>query len=200
MTRRSIFLGLVIAAAFIPTAFQLYNIYAAKSALEIKQVYRLPITGFDPRDFSRGRFATVQVDWKPEIRHSQCLSGSKPLSNQYHYCSLCLKKISAEETAVTLFDPHIKGADAGCDEVLPSVRSWSASTSADTMFWVEGGNSRNLRFYLDERLADHVDEALRERTHNFSADVVFSGPNTLILRELYIDGIPHRKFIENKAR
>lgn len=198
MIRRNIFLGAVIIAAIIPTGFQVYTYTKANTAMEQKSTFRLKVAGFDPRDFSRGRFATVEIDWDTQIGDKQCIEtkGTKYNQRLAHACSLCLTKVSASETKNTLVLPQ---NTQHCDQIIAPVALWSNDIDLKR-FYVTEGNSRNIRFYLDERLADKVDTALREREHDFTIDAVFSTPTSIIARELYINGVPHKEFIEQNAK
>lgn len=186
MTRKNIFLILSAFVLFVPTAIHLVNYMNLKNNRQHEIVFRLPAIGYDPRDIIHGRYAMLQIDWKLGAVDPECapLSESTPLMTLPASCGICLKRMNAASTHVSL-----RSANKDCQKFLPLLPG-SNRTSPFVI-----NDAPATKFFLDERIANRVDEALRGRSHQFSVDAIFAGKK-VIFNELYIDNIPHRQFIE----
>ncbi len=196
MLKRSIFTLIVALAVLIPTGINLYQFRTEDKTISSLTSYRLPVSGFDPRDFARGRYATLQIDWQPKRIQDGCLpSDSKnsyfkePLS-----CGFCLSKVSDDQTILQLLPTEALAGNL-CDHTIQPL---TASKFDGKVTFHESDTPTTFRVYLDEKFANQVDKALREGMTQFSADIVFKAGNIPVLRQFYINNRPYDAFFEQQ--
>lgn len=118
-------------------------------------IWRIPVTGADPLDQLRGRYAVVQLDWKLEGPVEECGS----------LCTLCL------ETKGTTVLARVASEVAACPARLDTERSRLDFFPATRPIRREGaaspapqGEARPARFlatvYLPEARADDIETRL----------------------------------------
>ena len=178
---RLIFLTLLALSLFVPTGYQLWRLNAQKAEFESAAVFRQPERGVDPRDPVRGRYAVLQIAWPAMLDKAAACSKNGLM------CALCLRKQSDTETAISVSMENLPDAQP-CDAVI------------DNVFFMESGINDHtpMRVYLDESVADAVDQALRDGKPPFTADIVFTKDKRRVIRQLYMDGQPYIMYLQGR--
>jgi hypothetical protein len=205
MTRSKIIFAALAAALFLPTLVNLYGFFSLSDKAEARPVFRLKLGGFDPRDFSRGRYANLRIEWLPDETEPDCVTPQQtkpdPKTGRLYggqrprlQCQFCITK-TADGATHTAFIPPDEIKKRSCAVVIPRV---TVNFQSNGVTNLQAWHNSMMRFYLDERLADRVDAALRNNKHEFSADVSFDDKLKPYPREFYIDDKPYRDFIEGR--
>lgn len=174
MTRDSRWLQV---AVVVPMLGLLVLVARAEVLLRSGASFRVAIQGYDPRDLLHGHFLQYAFgfEWRGE---STCgaLSGSVPIGLDAS-CCICLTS-DVDATALA------EARQVACDQV----------EACDG--WLRAGPlAPPLRYFVPERQALQLEEALRERSASLS---VSCGPGgEPAIGELYLDGRPWREFIED---
>jgi uncharacterized membrane-anchored protein len=174
MTRESRWLQL---AVILPMLGLLVLVARAEVLLRSGQSFRIAIQGYDPRDLLRGHYLqyTFDFDWHGE---STCgvTSGGLPAGLDSS-CCICL---TADVDSNTLAEAR----QVACDQV---------STCEG---WIEAAAlAPPLRYFVPERQAPELEEALRGRSASLS---VTCGPGgEPAIGELYLDARPWRELIDD---
>src|SRR5690606_32034999 len=124
-----------------------------------RPVFRLPLGGFDPRDFSRGRYANLRIDWQPDETDPDCVTpqaenadpkghSAYPRQRPRLKCQLCLTH-TADGATHTAFIPPATIAKRQCAVVLPNV---GVNFQSNGVTSINAWQHSTMRFYLDERL------------------------------------------------
>lgn len=181
-------------AVFIPTMFQLAYLYSENKKLEQSTILRLPVTGVDPRDVIRGRYAILQIDWQPQNTIPEtCKPKGKTYLAPVPNCGFCVNPKQNENASMTVL-PYAKLSTKNCAVIFRNIM-----LSGDNFHLLpKNRKSRNmqLRVYLDESIANNVDRKLREGEHSFSADIVFTKQEIPVLRDFYINNQPYKTFLQ----
>lgn len=194
MNKKNIFLTLVSLAVFVPTIFQTITFYHQHDLMVNETAFRLPVNGYDPRDLTRGRYATLQIQFLPSKIDKACkvekYHGRAEETTINPACGMCIEANGSKEAKVSL----LAASNASCAKFLQPVYPGNRSDPTLPIFSVAEMNTRT--FFLDERVADQTDELLRNSDLHFTADVVFAGKNAYF-RELYIENTPYRQYIQD---
>ena len=92
--------GLLAAALLLPLLVLGHGIWKQGSALSGAEVWRIPITGYDPRDPLRGRYIQFRYAWKQMGDATLC---EKPAG-----CRICLSRRAGEVVA------EVVAPETGC--------------------------------------------------------------------------------------
>jgi hypothetical protein len=174
MTRENRWLQL---AVILPMLGLLVLVARAEVQLRSGESFRIAIKGHDPRDLLRGHYLqySFDFDWRGE---STCgaLSGGVPAGLDSS-CCVCL---TADVDSNTLAEARQVACDqvSGCDG------------------WLEAASIASpLRYFVPERHAPELEEALRGRSASLS---ITCGPGgEPAIGELYLDARPWRELIED---
>lgn len=134
----------------LPIAVLGYQLFDLERDLDDHTVWRVPITGYDPRDLIRGQYVLFSYDWP--INQAEQRNCQGDLAD----CQLCLERSGEEdpEPAVTVIFGEGATTPAQCDAVIDV---WPTGSDA--------GNAalRPQRFYLDERWGSAFQDLLRQQ-------------------------------------
>ncbi len=155
-------------------------------------LYRIPITGYDPRDILRGHYLTFRYDWNwknPKIANCK---GTK--------CTLCLTPESANNN----YNPSafIISRDANLKECTNHINGMSYGASS---FEIGSKKAYNLRrYYIPEQYAYDLDSALRgrnrdEQKHKFDIGLRVNKNGQAFIERMYIDGQPLEEWVKTRA-
>lgn len=197
MSKRPLFLLLVALAVFVPTGIHLWQYTSLNYQINKEPVFRVPVGGFDPRDIARGRYATLQINWTPDHVHDAC-KGSEYDNTPRADCGICLLKTSDEKTTINIIPviPNDPAFANICQKFIHPIEVYPQMDNENKIGAAYRSKGMNIKkFFLDESIANRVDESLNNRDIKFSADVVFVGDD-LFIRELYMNGEPHHAFIQ----
>lgn len=174
MTRENRWLQL---AVILPMLGLLVLVARAEMLLRSGESFRIAIEGYDPRDLLRGHYLEYRFDfdWRGE---STC--GELSLGVPAGLDSSCCVCLTADVDSNMLAEAR----QVGCDQV----------ESCDG--WVEvAAIAPPLRYFVPERQAPELEEALRGRSASLS---VTCGPGgEPAIGELYLDARPWRELIED---
>jgi len=137
---------LLLAALLLPIIGLGTGIWRNQSALGQAELWRIPITGYDPRDPLRGRFIVFAYDWEVEGFPAEC---ERPEG-----CQLCLEQADEAVRAVITADgqkcPH------PVDLALSQI-------SLRQPFREEETATFTSRIFVSETSAPILEKQLRER-------------------------------------
>ena len=129
-------------------------------------LWRVGISGYDPRDLLHGRFLRYQINWD---KYGQVSYVNDKKSH------LCLNgtKGSLTPQITIIKDTELKGAR--CASIIAS--------GLDAKNW----NIRDRQYYIPEKHADVLDKAFRSRKYKFEIDIRIGSNNKMSIGSLYID-------------
>ena len=135
----------LLAALALPALWLAAGIFTNERALSAAPEWRIPITGYDPRDPLRGRFISFSYDWT--------ISGDPALCQDPAQCRLCLETtpagISATITAVPTDCPHPVDPKLSAIDIRQGF-----GPAAETRF--------NSRIFVSETSAPALEAQLRD--------------------------------------
>lgn len=164
-------------AVILPMLGLLVLVARAEVLLRSGESFRIAIRGYDPRDLLRGHYLQYSFDfeWRGE---STCgpLSGGLPTGLDPS-CCVCL---TSDVDSNTLAEAR----QVACEQV-DSCDGWLNSASL----------APPLRYFVPERQASELEEALRGRSASLS---VTCGPGgEPAIGELYLDAHPWRELMDD---
>lgn len=144
-------------------------------------LWRVEISGYDPRDLLHGRFLRYQIDWDEYGNVAYHKNSDK---------ALCLNP-----TEKNKLQPKITylSESKNCKSVIKA--------GPDYINW----NKRDRRFQIPEKYADTLDKAFRSRKHKFEIDIRVSDSGNLSVLSLFIDGkamlkaLPELEYVHGKT-
>lgn len=164
-------------AVVVPLVGLLVMIARAEVLLRLGASFRIAIEGYDPRDLLAGQYLQYrfELDW-----HGQSTCGVKKGEDVPRGlesgCCVCL---TSDVGSNTLADAR----QVGCDEVSQCA-GWLRANAL----------MPPLRYFVPERQASNLEEALRGREASLE---VTCGPNGQpAIGDLYLDGRPWRELIQ----
>ncbi|PAX09400.1 GDYXXLXY domain-containing protein [Sphingomonas lenta] len=141
MTRAGLLAILVIAA---PVAGTLASVAINEAQLRDATEWRIPITGYDPRDPLRGRYVAFQYDWTVAGRRTACPSGD---------CVLCMedggRRVRVEPRSAVC--PASVDAVASGLFVRYATEGGGTRATAATRIWVSEARAPELERQLQTR-------------------------------------------------
>lgn len=141
------------------------------------EVWRVKITGYDPRELFYGRYMRYQINWS-DYTDKKYLIDLSQNSKQ----SLCLiEKSNSQHPRIT--DAGVKSQDATqCRSVLIA--------GEGDKYW----NKRQRKYFIPEQYANALDWAFaRTNKYNFEIDIRAHDNGQLSIGSLYINGQPMRE-------
>lgn len=135
MSRGRLFAMIAVA---LPVAGALASVVANEAALAGATEWRIPVTGYDPRDPLRGRYVQFSYAWRA--------SGDAGLCGGANACRLCLEDGGARVRVVregvacaAAIDPEASGlrvwrsADTGDGRITAATRLWVSEAGAPAL-------------------------------------------------------------------
>jgi hypothetical protein len=179
--KQSILIAAMILPIFVPVAL------AVKAHLDIRgaDVYRIPITGYDPRDMLRGHYLVFQFDWPwadtKSAHVAVCQDGLKP-------CCVCLSGDQTQPKA------HLQVCPSKPTPACPAPMKGYASFEPGQF---DIGISQ---FYVPEDSALYLENLLREGKASFKLGLI-SGTNAKpIIETLYVNDQPLKDYLKSQDR
>lgn len=147
---------------------------------ETGKEWRIPVTGYDPRDLLRGHYLTFRYDWNWQDENSQSCSGKN--------CALCLEEASFGDS----YSPKVqmmssRRAKSQCNSYI---RGYSRRQGQFEIGNKQGYGLR--RYYIPEEQARLLDGMLRrqdENGHQFVMGLRVNDQGHAVVEHMYIDGI-----------
>lgn len=141
-----------------------------------KNIWRIDITGYDPRDPLYGHYLVFRYDWNmSEAR-------AVPTNTPGPHC-LCLTT-SGETNANPAALPMECGA-APLAECASVVKAWPHHGDYSL-----NRNSIQERYLIPEQYAPKLERMLREGKHGFAVDLITRDDGSARVRGLFIDDVP----------
>jgi uncharacterized membrane-anchored protein len=148
--------------------------------------WRVPVTGYDPRDLLRGHYITFRYDW--DIDNSHKVRGES---------ALCLSAASEGET----FNP--KAVLHSRPKAMESCSSYIIGEVTGSRFRIGAGAKRNgdlTRFYIPEQHARMLDRMIRgwgadADKYDFSIALRVNGMGNAFIDDMFIDDVPIKDWL-----
>lgn len=149
-------------------------------------VWRIPVTGYDPRDLLRGHYLTYQYDWNWAEEQKSC---------EQENCALCLSPengnvnpkaaLMSKQEARTSCDTYILGYSRG-----------------ERNFRVGTKRSNGLtRYFIPEERARLLDKALRNNEDgiDFDMSLRINKMGQAFIEQMYVNGIPLEEWVKENG-
>jgi hypothetical protein len=164
-------------AVILPMLGLLVLVARAEVLLRSGQSFRIAIKGYDPRDLLHGHYLeyAFEFDWRGQ---STCgaVSGGVPTGLDASCCVCLMSDVDSNTLA--------EARQVACDEV-DTCDGWLDAASL----------APPLRYFVPERQAPELEEALRGRSASLS---VTCGPGgDPAIGELHLDGRPWRELMDD---
>lgn len=153
--------------------------------------WRIPVTGYDPRDLLRGHYLTFRYDWnwRDKIQENK----NERANCVGRECALCLQRSDEEITHIAYVD-SVENARQ-CDSFIKG-RSYNMNN-----FSISGGAYGLQRYYIPEKNARQLDQMLRQNDSNydFEIEMRISDTGRAFIEGMYIDDQPLEEWIKVNA-
>ncbi|MBN8520367.1 MAG: GDYXXLXY domain-containing protein [Alphaproteobacteria bacterium] len=174
--KHSILILALILPIFVPAAL------AIKAHLDIRgaDIYRIPITGYDPRDMLRGHYLVFRFDWpwadNQSSDFSVCQDATKP-------CCVCLSGDHAEPKA------HLQMCPPRPTSACPApMRGYPSFEPGQFDIGIS-------QFYVPEDSALYLENLLREGKATFKLGLISGANGKPIIETLYVNGQPLKDYL-----
>ena len=181
MTRRLLFPALLL---LLPTLILGGLVLKNEEALSSAQIWRVKITGFDPRNLLYGHYLNFRFDWNWKNKdRSACVPNTE--------CCLCLETQSEANGGAV---PQVSyktcpAAAAQCPGHLPVQANLLKHT--DNLFNPEGRN----QYFVPEDSAKSLEKLLRDNKNVLAIDLKIKSSGNTQLGELTIDTMPWHEWL-----
>ena len=149
------------------------------------ELYRIPVTGYDPRDLLRGHYLTYRYDWN---------WADEDAKTRTHKSAICLDG-KANNLQVRLVNQ--KNVSEQCDRYIIGRGSKTSG------FRIGRKGSDDLtRYYIPEENARQLDKMLRNRgddAHDFEIALRVNGRGQAFIASMYIDDVLLEEWIKENA-
>lgn len=153
----------------IPFLAMIYMIASNELGYRKNTEYRLPITGYDPRNLLTGHYVIFRYNW-PENTPNRCAKNNE--------CFACLTG-----------DPNKPDISFVLENELPSC---AAALSVGNYAFTSTNSSQPpgdlTRFHVSEIEGPVLDKMLREPSHKFEVGIVIFPDHSGQLKNFYING------------
>lgn len=178
---------LKIAALLLPIVAMVLLIGAHSYNRENGTEWRIPVTGYDPRDLLRGHYLTFRYDWNWEKRMNTACSGKE--------CALCVQ----EDMPSSSYNPKVymtslTAAEKQCGSFI---QGYSHRINQFEIGTKEGYGLR--RYYIPEAEARKLDRLLRgwdQSDHKFDMGLRVNDAGQAFIEQMYIDGVALEEWIK----
>ncbi len=169
----ALMLPIVVMALF--TAGNIYNQQAG-------QLWRIPVTGYDPRDLLRGHYLTYRYDWNWREDKRSCVHGE---------CVLCLSPSNGHANPFVTFAE--RGNTVQCTSYI------EGRVYGNDHFEIGSKHGYGLRrYYIPEEHARTLDKMLRRNNgeHNFEISLRVNSTGKAFIEGMYINNQPLEEWIK----
>ena len=150
-------------------------------------LWRVPVTGYDPRDLLRGHYLTFRYDWNWNEQKNTACSGSE--------CAVCFP----EDRLSSSYNPKVymtrlSIAEKQCKSFIHGYSDRGHQFKIGTK---HGYGLR--RYYIPEREARKLDRLLRQQaqnSHKFDMGLRVNNIGQAFIEKMYIDGVPLEDWIK----
>ena len=156
---------------------------------ETGTLWRVPVTGYDPRDLLRGHYLTYRYDWNWESESRSCANRK---------CVLCLNEAQAGGNT----NPLVSYASR---EAAPKMcASYMNGRFYGSRFEIGPKRGNNLRrYYIPEEHASRLDRILRnwsgeEEEHDFEIGLRVNSSGGAFIEGMYIDDVPLEEWVKRE--
>ncbi len=179
---------LKIAVLFLPVIAMALLIGAHSYNRDNGTEWRIPVTGYDPRDLLRGHYLTFRYDWNWEKGMNTACSGKE--------CALCLQ----ESTSSGSYNPKVYTTSLTVAKKQCSGFIQGRSYHSSNQFEIGAKEGYGLRrYYIPEAEAGKLDGLLRRQNqngHKFDMGLRVNDSGQAFIEKMYIDGIPLEDWIK----
>lgn len=146
-------------------------------------LWRIPVTGYDPRDLLRGHYLTFRYDWNWNEASTQMCIGEE--------CALCIQETTSYNPKVSIV-PLEKARQ--CEGFI---QGYSYGPGAFEIGAVEGYGLQ--RYYIPESEAERLERILWQGTqnsHKFDIGLRVSRTGQAFIEGMYIDDVSLEEWIK----
>jgi hypothetical protein len=179
--------ALKIVTLFLPVIVMALLIGMHSNNKESGNEWRIPVTGYDPRDLLRGHYLTFRYDWNWDDRMNVACSGQS--------CALCLQENGASGS----YNPkvYVSMPEVGKKQCDGFIKGYSSRSRHFEIGTREGNGLR--RYYIPEADAGRLDALLRRADqdgHKFDMGLRVNNAGQAFIEQMYIDGIALEEWIK----
>lgn len=179
MTKHSLKVLVLILPIAVMTLFIAGNLYNQQAG----QSWRIPITGYDPRDLLRGHYLTFRYDWNWKEEQRSC---------DHEECVLCLSPSEGfTNPYASITDRNAVGQ---CQSFIEGRFYYGSRFEIG-----DPQGYRLRRYYIPEQHAKKLDSMLRfnEGEYKFEVSLRVNKSGKAFIQGMFIDDVPLEDWVKN---
>ncbi|GJL86184.1 MAG: hypothetical protein DHS20C02_19590 [Micavibrio sp.] len=152
-----------------------------------EQIWRVKITGYDPRDLLYGHYLRFRYDWN--IGANPHTSSASP-KNQ---TCLCLNQSGDGYSNPEVYQTHCKAPEnKSCQSVMKVYRHGNRYSL--------NRNEVSEKYFIPEENSEEIDRLFRSGDGEFSVELMAHKDHSVSVRKLYINDVPLDEYLRDMLK